>query len=175
MHTYKDYFAEERGWMMAAKEIGASLECGERTIRNIVADYERVANLPDTVIAAAEVVGLDLAKRKHAPLVEVIENELTGNEAPTMSEAQQLLGKVLTMTKGHTAKNSQDKADKLRWAVRLKIRTALTNIALEEKLPELLAALEEEMHDVWGKTEPITVTITPKPGKLDIAGKRVAA
>jgi hypothetical protein len=175
LRTYKECFAEDRGWMMAAKEIGVALECCERTIRNIVADYLRASKLPESVIAAAEVKGLDLAERKHAPLVKVLENELAGNEAPTIPEAQQILGKVLKISAAPATKATLHKAEKLRWEVRLKIRTALTNVAPDAKLSELLAALEEEMHDVWGMTKPITFTITPKPGKLDITGKRVAA
>src|ERR1019366_3540569 len=102
-----------------------------------------------------------------------IKNELTGEKAPTMPEARELLGKVLKMPAAPASK--LDKAEKVRWTMRMKIRTALTNVAPNAKLPEVLAALEEEMHDVWGTTEPITVTITPKPGKLDVFGKRVAA
>jgi len=175
LHTYKACFTEDRGWMMAAKEIGSVLECGERSIRNIVADYLRASKLPESVIAAAEVKGLDLAERKHAPLVKVLEIELAGNEAPTIPEAQQILGKVLMISAAPATKATLHKAEKLRWEVRLKIRTALTNVVLDAKLTELIAALEEEMYGVWGVTKPITVTITPKPGKLDIQGKPVAA
>jgi hypothetical protein len=173
LHTYKKYFIADRGWMKAVQAVADDLKVGERTIRNIVADYERVSGLPETVIETAEEQGIDLAKRKHAPLVEVIENELNGKKAPTMPEARELLGKVLKMPAASATK--LDKADKVRWTMRMKIRTALTNVAPNAKLLEVLAALEEEMHDVWGVTQPITVTITPKPGILDITGKRLAA
>lgn len=175
LHAYKDFFMEERGWMIAAKEIGAVLQCGERTIRNIVADYERVATLPEAVIVVAEAKGLDLAERKHAPLIEAIKDGLEGEDTPTPLEARRLMGKVLQMRKGQAVKDALDKAEKLRWTVRIKIRTALNDVEQDAKLTELLAALEEEMHDVWGVTKPITVTIMPKPGILDITGKRVAA
>jgi hypothetical protein len=44
----------------------------------------------------------------------------------------------------------------------MKIRTALTNIEADRKLSALLAALEEEMFEVWGFTGSVTVTITPR-------------
>jgi hypothetical protein len=178
LHAYKDFFMEERGWMIAAKEIGAVLQCGERTICNIVADYLRASKLPESVIAAAEEKGIDLAKRKNAPLLEVIKDGLAGNNTPTMPDAQRLMGKVLKMRKGQVAKDAPDKhkAGKLRWEVRMKIRTGLSNIAPEEKLPEIIAALEEEMYDAWGMTDPVTVTLNPHTSGLTIDGrKRVAA
>jgi hypothetical protein len=54
----------------------------------------------------------------------------------------------------------------------MKIRTALNNIDTPRKLMELVAALEEEMFAVWGQTEPITVTITPRPSSLTLDGRK---
>ena len=48
-----------------------------------------------------------------------------------------------------------------RLAVRQKIRTALTSVPTEQKLAELVAAIEEEMYLEWGQVKPITITITP--------------
>jgi hypothetical protein len=48
-----------------------------------------------------------------------------------------------------------------RLAVRKKIRTALTSIPVEQKLAELVAAIEEEMYAEWGQTKPIIITFTP--------------
>jgi NAD(P)-dependent dehydrogenase (short-subunit alcohol dehydrogenase family) len=47
-----------------------------------------------------------------------------------------------------------------RLAVRQKIRTALTSVPTEQKLAELVAAIEEEMFS-WGQVKPVTITITP--------------
>jgi hypothetical protein len=48
-----------------------------------------------------------------------------------------------------------------RLAVRQKIRTALTSVPAEQKLAELVAAIEESMYLEWGQVEPVTITITP--------------
>jgi len=174
--VYKAYFITVRGWIEAAEAIGVTLGRDERTIRNIIADYKRVAGLPDSVIVAAEAVGMDLAERKHTPLVDSIESELASNDVPSLPEAQQMLGRVLEMPAPGAPKVKLDRTEKIRWAVRMKIRTALTNVEPSAKLTEFVAALEEEMYEVWGATEPITVTITPRQSSLTIDGrKRVTA
>ena len=175
LHEYKEFFISEGGWMLAVQAIGEVLARDERTVRNMVADYERVAKLPGSVIAAAEERGLDLAERKNAPVIHAIEDELGDKATPTLPEAKRLLGKVLKMRKGHAAKDAPDKADRLRWAVRMKIRTGLSNVATEGKLPEILAALEETMYDEWGMTEPVTVTLNPRPSGLTVDGRKQVA
>jgi hypothetical protein len=54
----------------------------------------------------------------------------------------------------------------------MKIRTALNNIDTPRKLPELIAALEEEMFAVWNQAEPITITITPRQSPLTLDGRK---
>src|ERR1035441_1191215 len=134
--------------MLAAQAIGEVLARDERTVRNIVADYERVAKLPETVIAAAEAKGLDLSERKHMRLIEAIKSEIDGNDTPTPPEARRTVGKVFKMSKAHAAKDAPDKADKLRWAVRKRIRTLVNNFPNDQKLGVICLALEEEMYDV---------------------------
>ena len=54
----------------------------------------------------------------------------------------------------------------------MRIRAALTNVVRDRKFAELIAALEEEMFDVWGATEPVTVTITPRASGLTLDGRK---
>ena len=175
LHTYKEFFISEGGWMLAAQAIGEVLARDERTVRNIVADYERVAKLPETVIAAAEAKGLDLSERKHMRLIEAIKGEIDGNDTPTPPEARRAVGKVFKMSKAHAAKDAPDKADKLRWAVRKRIRTLVNNFPNDQKLGVICLALEEEMYDVWGKSEPVTVTLNPHPSGLTVDGRKQVA
>jgi hypothetical protein len=62
--------------------------------------------------------------------------------------------------------------EKLRRDIRLKIRTALTNVPTNEKLAELTAALEEEIYESWGLREPFTIQITPCPSAFTLDGRR---
>jgi hypothetical protein len=62
--------------------------------------------------------------------------------------------------------------EKQRFSVRMKIRTALTNIEPDQRLSVLIAALEEEMFAVWGQRYPVTVTVTPRASGLTLDGRR---
>jgi hypothetical protein len=185
LHRYKAFFVEDRCWMKAALAIARTLDCDERTVRRTIDDYKRVAALPKPVIDAALAEGVDLAKQKHSALavaltekLKPLNPKLKPKPASTKADAQALVSEEISKlrsAKQQTAlpKVELDKADKRRWEVRLKIRTALNNIPNDAKLDELIAALEEEMYEVWGSKEPVSRTITPKPGKLDIDGKPV--
>jgi hypothetical protein len=52
LHEYKEFFISEGGWMLAVQAIGEVLARDERTVRNMVADYERVAELVGAVYNA---------------------------------------------------------------------------------------------------------------------------
>ena len=62
--------------------------------------------------------------------------------------------------------------EKQRRDIRLKIQTALRNVPKDQKLAELVAALEEEMYEVWGERDAIPITLTPRPSALTIDGRR---
>ena len=62
--------------------------------------------------------------------------------------------------------------EKQRFDIRMKIRSALTNIPDDGKLAELIAALEEEIYESWGLREPFTIQITPCPSAFTLDGRR---
>lgn len=175
---YKNLFTADRGWMAAAKSIADALDCDERTVRDIISDYERTAKLPAAVIQAAQSKGIDLARRKHRPKVTAIERAIESEEAPEdidEEKAKRIVSNVLVMPSPAQRAQTQDdpfvpltREEKQRFAIRMGIRTALTNIEPDLKFVELIAALEEEMFDVWGATEPVTVTITPRASGLTL-------
>lgn len=179
---YKKLFAADRGWMAAAKSVADALGCDERTIRNIISDYERAAELPSTIIKAAKSKGIDLARRRHSLKVAVIKTAIESEETPESideDKAERIVSNVLVMPSPAQRAHFQDdpfvpltREEKQRFAIRMGIRTALSNIEPDRKLVELIAALEEEMFDMWGVTEPITVTITPRASGLTLDGRK---
>ena len=159
-----DHSAGDRGWMAAAKSVAEAMGCHERTVRNIIADYERTASLPGTVIQAAQARGIDLAQRRYRPAVTAIE---------------WIVSNVLVMPPTDQREHNQDdpfvpltREEKQRFAVRMKIRTALTNVEPDQKLSTLISALEEEMFAIWGQSDPVTVTITPRTSGLTLDGRK---
>ena len=183
LSAYRAHFKAARGWMVAAASIAAAMGCDERTVRNIIADYEHVARVPEAVIHAAQAKGIDLSQRKYRPAVVAIESAIgnpdEGRDALDADEANRIISNVLVMPPPVQREHGHDerfvpltREEKLHFAVRMKIRTALTNTENDRKLPVLLQALEEEMFDVWGFTGPVTVTITPRTSGLTLDGRR---
>jgi len=72
LYAYRAVYKSKRGWMKAAQEIATHLECDERTIRNIVADYERILTVPASVIQAMRIEGLDPAAKKNLFLIDKV-------------------------------------------------------------------------------------------------------
>jgi hypothetical protein len=188
--VYKKHLAEKKkqsaadcGWMAAVKSIAEALSCDERTIRNILADYERTANLPATVIQAAQVQGIDLAQRRYRPAVaaieSIIENKEDGQDELDLEEAERILSNVLVMPSPKHQELDADapfikltREEKQHFAVRMKIRTALINVEPGQKLSALIAALEEEMFSIWDQKEPVTVTIRPRASAYTLDGRK---
>jgi hypothetical protein len=180
--AYRALFMASRGWMAAADSIAVAMGCDERTVRNIIADYERAASLPDAVIQAAHTKGIDLSQRKYRPAIAAIESAIgvDGHRQDEIDadEANRIVSNVLVIPPAQR-EHIQDerfvpltREEKQHFVVRMKIRTALTNIEADRKLTVLLAALEEEMFDVWGFTGSVTVTITPRASGLTLDGRK---
>jgi hypothetical protein len=179
---YKRVFTVDRGWMTAAQAIAKTMGCGERTVRNIIEDYEHAAVLPDSVVKAARSKGIELAERKHRAKVAAIKSSIAELEDPEnidSEESEQIVSKVLVMPSLSQGRQIQEdgfipltRAEKERFEIRMKIRTALNNIKKDQKLQELIAALEEEMFDVWGQIEPVKITITPHASGLTLDGRK---
>jgi hypothetical protein len=178
-----DHSAGARGWMAAAKSVAEAMGRDERTVRNIIADYERIASLPGTMIQAAQTRGIDLAQRRYRPAVaaieSIIENDGRGQDAIDAKEADRIVSNVLVMPSPDQREQVQvdpfvplTREEKQRFSVRMKIRTALTNIEPDQRLSAIIAALEEEMFAVWGQSDPVTVTIRPHPSGLTLDGRK---
>jgi hypothetical protein len=97
--TYKSHFKAELGWMDVSKAIGNSLHCSDKTVRNIIADCERLsAALPAAVIEAAEDRRIDLARKKYEPEVKAIAEMVGPNEVIGKEEAIQIVAKIIPIS-----------------------------------------------------------------------------
>lgn len=159
LSAYKVFFKANQGWMTAAKAIADAIGCDERTIRRTIDDFERVSNVPDVVIKALQQAGFDPAARKNAGVISKILK--MPNKATEMNPEAAVLSAVQTTKAGRVAVAHQAPEKQRRLAVRKKIRTALTSVPVEQKLAELVAAIEEEMYTEWGQMKPIIITLTP--------------
>jgi hypothetical protein len=62
------------------------------------------------------------------------------------------------------------KEDRLLWKERTALRKIMHKPNTSDKLGGIITALEQELFDVWGVTEPIDVKICPHPGSLTLEG-----
>jgi hypothetical protein len=174
LSAYKTFFKANQGWLAAATAIADAMGCDERTIRRIIDDFEMVSEVPDVVIKALQQAGFDPAARKNAGMIAKIlgmpdksadlDLDISVTEAALATKVAEQIGR----SRGAVAAALMPPEKRRRLAVRQKIRTALTSVPADQKLAELVAAIEEEMYLEWGQVEPVTITITPHaPGSLE--------
>lgn len=93
---YKEIFKNKRGWIKAAITIADNLGVVERTIHRWVSDYESVASVPGSAIAALEDEGIDPAAPKNKALVDNVVQMLPRDSEPTSEEAKEAVAKAKT-------------------------------------------------------------------------------
>lgn len=170
LEKYRTHFKEEGAWMEIAEAIGRAMRKNERTVRNIVADYQRIKPLPEKIIEASQSLGIELSQKKYSPAVAILKTETTAAMRLTEATAKEMVMKAVQSSseKSDKLKKKQElsKEEKEHFKIRMKIRTSLNNIPNPQKLAKLIEALEEEMHDVWGVSNPVSITITGKIQRL---------
>jgi dGTP triphosphohydrolase len=94
--AYRNYFKVERGWMEAANAIAYSMHCCEKTVRNAISDYEQLsAALPAEVIDAAELRGVDLARKRFLPAVKSVEGTINPNGFVSEEQASKVVDNII--------------------------------------------------------------------------------
>ena len=94
--AYRDFFKAERGWMEAANIIACGMHRCEKTVRNAITDYEQLAAaLPANVIEAAELRGIDLARKKFLPAVKSFERSIKPDDVVSADQAGQILDSIV--------------------------------------------------------------------------------
>jgi hypothetical protein len=129
--------------------------------------------VPETVIVAAREKGIDLSQRKHSPKLEAFRAALEKLADPTKVDeegAARIVSEVVgtpEMPKPVRTCPVLVTPEQLKQRVKLRetISEALAEIPADQRLTQLVAAitaLETEMFDVWGVTQPV-VTVRIKP------------
>ena len=148
-----------------------------KTAYRLMEDADAVVSIPKEVLAAAEARGIDLAARKNRAVVNQISR--------SMEEEFQLFGErvvgILNNVVEMPHRSKKEKEDELtpeerkHWKRRMKIRAAVNDVAEDKKLKVLIEALEEEMAEVWGLTDPIAIILNPRASIYTLDGRRRVA
>ena len=161
--SYKQACKMERIWLPASEAIAKHMHVSPRTVFRILADYQRVSGVPETVLSAMEAEGLDPAKRKNAPLLEQI-TEVLGDD-PTPEEAQEVVRHTTASRKQQKGKDPVSEDERIVWGLRQDIRRWLSNVPDNDHKCDLLEqSIAEESFEVWGDQDPWRFDITPRPG-----------
>lgn len=107
LSAYRDLFKAERGWIEASNAIAEALHICEKTVRNKITDYEQLsAALPEEVIQAAELRGIDLAQKKFLSAVKSVEGTISPNHVVSEEQASQIVDNIIACkTADKTAKS----------------------------------------------------------------------
>ena len=145
LSSYRDFFKAERGWMEAADIIACGMHCCEKTVRNVISDYEQLsAALPANVIEAAELRGIDLARKKFLS-VKSAEGTIKPDDVVSDDQAGQIVdGIIASKTVDKVAKSPrpvpsiEDFADR----TAISIEKLLNGASPEAREAEVLYVLE---------------------------------
>ncbi len=125
------------------------MQISPRTVFRILADYQRVSGVPETVLSAMEAEGLDPAKRKNAPLLEQI-TEVLGDD-PMPEEARELVRHTTASPKLQKRKDPMSEDERIVTGLRQDLRRWLSNVPDNDHKGDLLEqALAEESFEFWG-------------------------
>jgi hypothetical protein len=182
LYDYKSCFrlhakagTEGGGWYAAQQVIAHHLRKNPKTIRNMIAGYKRIRNVPESIIAAADAQGIDLAAVRNLDLAEALLGGLVGRVGePTPEEAAQTVLEVMALPESAPL-SELTKEERTCHKGRVALRAATANLPVRDKLSYWVDIIEQEMWDVWGERQPVAITLIPKPGRLDIMGRRPLA
>jgi hypothetical protein len=175
---YQKLYRPLRQWTAFLAAIGIA----EKTAYRLIDAAVSVAELPPAVIKAAEQVKrFDLAAEKNRWKVAELKSQLDGETEPVTEErAKELVNNVLQMPSPTEAAKMASKEnremltrqERKHLEVRTKIRAALADVQPRNRKAVIIAALEEEMFDVWGELEMDTWNLTPHESMFGLDGRR---
>jgi hypothetical protein len=147
----------------------------DRTIREILSDFERVRETPAPVVRALEQAGIDPAAKSKAKVVNI-----AAESVRTGCDIQQAIQTAMAASRQRPARaqiqtsEEPTKEEKLIYQVRLQIRKALQRVPQNKKLEYLQIALGEEINALLGD-QAREFVVTPTKPTLDLLGRKRSA
>jgi hypothetical protein len=86
LHSYKQFYVNERAWMSVAALIAQAIGRDERTVRRIVADYEQVEALPEVCVKELQRQNLDPAAAKNRRIAKRLLDKLRSSKSRLRSD-----------------------------------------------------------------------------------------
>lgn len=163
-------------WTPVVQAIATASKLTDRTIREVVSDYERVKGTPAPVVKAMQSVGIDPAAKRQAKVVEMAVDSHQAGNPPAQAVAAAVASTRKPPTPQAQIPTNQEltKEEKLIWQVRLAIRKGLEKVQQNQKLAILQRALGEEITGLLGD-DAREFVVTPTKPTLDLMGRKRSA
>jgi hypothetical protein len=172
--SYRDALKPDGAWTKACLAIAMELQCDERTVRRIIEDYERIADVPESILTAMDEARIDPAARKNERLLDQVVQLIPNECEPTPEQAAAIVKEAVTaFADPRDQYEKPNPGEKRLHKIRMGIRKGLNDITDDDKQATLIQAIEEEAWDVWGVQKPFTLEINPHPGTITIDGRKL--
>jgi len=162
-------------WTPVVKAIAIASHLTDRTIREILSDYERVRDTPVPVVQALQQAGIDPAAKRQKKIVEMaIDSHKAGNPPAQAVQAAVALSRRPVAPVGISSGDVPLTQDE-RWILSLRenMRKTLGKIPQDRRVEVFCVAAAEELWIQVSSKEPIT--IVPTEPTLDIVGRKRTA
>jgi hypothetical protein len=162
-------------WTPVVEAIATASHLTDRTIREILSDYERVRETPAPVVQALQQVGIDPAAKRQEKIVEMaVDSHKAGTPPAEAVEAAVALTRRPVAPVGLSSSDAPLTQDQ-RWILSLRenMRKTLGKIPPDRRVEVFRAAAAEELWFQVSSKEPIT--IVPTKPTLDLVGRRRSA
>jgi hypothetical protein len=162
-------------WTPVVKTIATASHLTDRTIREIISDYERVRKTPAPVVQALQQAGIDPAAKRQEKIVEMAMDSHKAGIPPTQAvQAAFALTRRPVAPVGISSGDAPLTQDE-RWILSLRenMRKTLGKIPQDRRVEIFRAAAAEELWTQVSSKEPIT--IVPTEPTLNIVGRKRTA
>lgn len=163
-------------WTAVVEAIATATKMTDRTIREIISDYERVRETPAPVVQALQQVGIDPSAKRQAKVVQIASAEHKAGAPPAQAVAAAVAAtrKPSPQAQAPVDSPSVSKEETLIFQVRLAIRKGLERVPQNKKLEYLQIALGEEITALLGD-DAREFVVTPSKPTLDLMGRKRSA
>jgi hypothetical protein len=104
---YRAEIKANRGWMEVLKAIAVAINVTDRTVRNLISEYEQVsAILPTAVIQETDSRGIDLCQKRYLPAVKTHEGTIKPDDVVNEKQAGQIVDSIIAFKSADKVANS---------------------------------------------------------------------
>jgi hypothetical protein len=162
-------------WGDVVQAIATASNLTDRTIREILSDYERIKGTPAPLVKALQSAGIDPAAKRQAKVVDIAAKDHQAGSPPDQAVASAVAATRQRPVQASVLPAQElTKEEKLIWQIRLGIRKGLEKVDQNKKLEYLQRACAEEITALLDD-QAREFVVTPTKPTLDLMGRKRSA